>query len=1108
MESMINTKELVDSNRPSLPASPHHLDGTRVVPATTANDPGPNSPASLALLATAIAQIGEGVVITDTSATIQFVNPAFTRLTGYSAQEALGQNTRLLKSDRQNPAYYQELWKTVVSGEVWHGELINRRKDGNHYTEEMSITPVRDPSGTITNFIAIKQDVTERRATEAALNTSEKRLENAQHLAALGGWELDVEAGTFRGSAALFRICYRSPNADAIPFSKVMDAIPATDRERLKETVKNTIQTREPFDVEHRIVRPDGTLRVVRSRGQIVADQNGVSIRLVGTSHDITDFRLAHERLLNSEEKFRSLVANIPDVTWTATADGRTDYISPNVDGVFGFTSREICEQRAELWLGRIHPTDSRRIAEALQRLFAEGQPFDVEYRVQRKDGEWIWLHDRAYRTYEKDGVSYADGVFSDITGRKRAEKELLLAQFSLEHASDAIHWMNSQGRIVYANQASCRSLERSREELLTLSIPDIDPLFPEETWQAFWEELKTRGSMTFESQRITKHGDRSPVEITANYREFDGQEYNFAFARDISERKRGEQEMRKAKEAAEAANLAKSQFLANMSHEIRTPMNGVIGVAGLLLDTQLTPEQRQYAGIVRSSGEALLTVINDILDFSKIEARKLTLDSTDFDLRAVLQDAIAVLALKASEKNLKLGCELQAGAPSLLRGDPGRLRQILINLLGNAVKFTHQGEVSISVDAEASDTGTARLRFNIRDTGIGFPQARAASLFEPFVQADGSSTRRYGGTGLGLTISKQLVEMMGGQIRAESQEGKGSTFWFTVTFAKQSEKQPPSNASIETKRNEDVPAARPVLPATVAARPHRQARILLAEDNLTNQAVAEAMLNKLDYCAHLVANGEEALHALRENDYDLVLMDCEMPTMDGYEATRRIRDCRAGTRDPHIPIIAITADAMTGDREKCLQAGMSDYIAKPVELQKLAHVLEKWLNLKWIAATASAGGVSASGAELLVKSTAKSPTPPVVINLAVSDSAVFNPAIFNPAVFSPEELLARLMDDKELARKVVAGFLEDVPRQLLCLKNMLAEGDEEGARRTAHTLKGASATVPAGTLRALSAETQLAVSAREFSRASILLVQLQEQFELLKATLKHSGWV
>jgi CheY-like chemotaxis protein/HPt (histidine-containing phosphotransfer) domain-containing protein len=479
------------------------------------------------------------------------------------------------------------------------------------------------------------------------------------------------------------------------------------------------------------------------------------------------------------------------------------------------------------------------------------------------------------------------------------------------------------------------------------------------------------------------------------------------------------------------------------------------------------------------------MKVINDILDFSKIEARKLILETTDFNLRTVLGNAAALLAIKASEKGLKLTCELEPGTPWFLRGDPGRVRQVLVNLLGNAVKFTAQGEVGVRVRLEAEQECEATLRFTVRDTGIGFRQDRASALFEPFVQADGSSTRRFGGTGLGLAISKQLVELMGGQIGAESEEGKGSAFWFTAVFEKQPDKQ--SQPSMEGRvssracpeRTRGVPIALDC-PQPSVVRKNRHARILVAEDNRINQEVAVAMLKRLGYSAHLVANGVEAIQALREADYDLVLMDCEMPKMDGYEATRYIREGRAETRNLHIPIIAITADAMTGDRDKCLQAGMSDYIAKPVEPQQLAEVLEKWLSLPACGEASPPAGESPANKE----------------------------AVFDQPVFNQQDFLARLMGDKALARKVIAVFLDDAPRQLRILKTTLEEGDTDGARLQAHTLKGAAATLSAEALRALCSEAQEAAVAGELTRALALLPRMDEQFDLLKTALRQWGWV
>jgi PAS domain S-box-containing protein len=684
----------------------------------------------------------------------------------------------------------------------------------------------------------------------------------------------------------------------------------------------------------------------------------------------------------------------------------------------------------------------------------------------------------------EMQGQAVLFNCMREITARKLAEARLAKLSRAVEQSPATIVITDTYGTIEYVNPHFTKLTGYTAAEAIGQN-PRIlkSGNTPPEVFENLWSTITAGETWEGDVQNKSKDGTLFWEHATISaLRDTNGTITHYlAVKEDVTEKKAILLQLTAAKEQAEAANLAKSQFLATMSHEIRTPMNGVIGMTGLLLETDLNEEQKEYTEIISKSGENLLALINDILDFSKIEAGKIELEILNFDLRTTLEDTAELFSMRAAEKGLELICRIDPVVPSYLRGDPGRLRQIITNLVGNSIKFTHQGEVLISAKIAAEHGTVVTLLFEVTDTGIGIPPERQNAVFAPFTQADGSTTRKYGGTGLGLSISRQLVEMMGGEIGITSDYGSGSTFWFTATFEKQPDQITEVLKKADILKRADITGTRilivddnatnrklmmtqlehwgcrseavadaeaalvilneannahdpfrlalvdqempttdgqelgrrikanpqlastlmimvtslgqrgdaavyeqigfsgylskpvrqsqlhdcialvlesalhtfdvaPSLPAiitrhTVAECAKPGVRILLAEDNIINQKVAQNMLGKLGYKADVVADGNEAVRALEMIDYDLVLMDCQMPEMDGFEAAAVIRDPASHVRNHRVPIIAMTANAMQGDRENCLEAGMDDYLSKPVKKGELAELIEKWMS-------------------------------------------------------------------------------------------------------------------------------------------------------------------
>ncbi len=865
----------------------------------------------------------------------------------------------------------------------------------------------------------------------------------------------------------------------------------------------------------------------------------------------------SQDALRHSEERYQLAMDAASDGLWDWDLDNDYIYFSPKYQTMLGYQPDELGSSE-NAWRRMIHPADKQQTVDFYhQQLEFSDAPFHFVYRIKRKDGSYSTVRNKGQVVFRgKDGTPLrAVGTLVDITEQIERERELSMSRFSLDNAGDHIHWFRRDGFHKYVNESACKALGFSQDELMTKSILDINPAVTRSSWERLWEQLTLRKGMTYDTLRKMSDGTVFPVEVTANYMEYEGEGYLFASGRNITDRKQAEEALHKAKEAADQANQAKSNFLANMSHEIRTPMNAIIGLSHLVQETELNIKQRDYISKIQTSSHDLLGIINDILDFSRIEAGKLNMESIEFDLGDVFDNMYNLTNIKAEEKGLSLTYDIEPDVPRHLKGDPLRLGQILVNLTHNALKFTSKGGVSIRVHLLGINKNNARLEFIVSDTGIGISQEQQNKLFQSFSQVDGSTTRKFGGTGLGLAICRSLVQLMSGDITVESRPDHGSVFRFHVEMgiakqlpvlghaltgltvlvvddnadarmlllnhlesfgcealeAENSEqaltlisgrnghnataislalldwrmpdvdgielaeqirqldlKVQPALIMVSAYGREEVmarasgrvdaflikPVTSSVLVETMLRTVNRQmaktekasanaaeneeglsGHILLAEDNEINRQVARELLQSMGLTVTMVTNGRETVDLLKMQNFDLVFMDIQMPEMDGYQATRIIRESRT---TEELVIIAMTAHAMTGDRERCLQAGMNDHIAKPLDPEELKGVVSQWL-LK----------------NQSVKEMSNSNNDAVATTIAVREIAGID----------YEAGLARVMGNVELYEKLLSGFWVEQHEDLNDLQNSLDRNDWQAARLLVHSIKGAAGSLGAEAL-------------------------------------------
>ncbi len=1139
----------------------------------------------------------EGIVALDREDHIVEANSSFLKLFGFTLQEIKGRRLNDLIVPPNLSQEGEGLSKKVLNNEAVQAETVRLRKDGSLVHVSVLGTPIL-ADGERIGIFGIYRDISSQKKAEAALKESEEQYRRLVESASDIIYSTDLIGRFLYANPVALRITGYS-EAEILG-TRYLDLIPEYYRSTAAAFYKNQVKSDTASTYFEFPTRTKEGREIWLGQNVQLIKREGRTVGVHAIARDITLRKIIEDELRQNRNQLEMVINTVSEGITFSDESGRFEVFNPAMEKLTGYS---MIEANAGDFSRLLYPDpDARRqVLDGLKELREKGEVRDVETTIATKSGESRTLLMTTKLIREGTRTMFLS-AYRDITGRKKGERRLLESEVRFRDMFDeapvGYHELDVDGRITRVNRTELRFLGYTEEEMVGRHVWD----FVEEHEVSRKAVLsKLSGAIppghNIERQYLKKDGTAIPVLLQDRLiRNSAGGIIGIrTTVQDITERKRMEEELRRAKEEAEAATRAKSEFLAVMSHEIRTPMNGVIGMADLLANTSLTPDQKEYVDTIRLSGEALLNVINDILDFSKLESGRVDLEEAPFELKPCIEEVYDLVSPKAVQKDLDLLYWVDAEVPSVIVGDKHRLRQILLNLASNAIKFTERGEIYISVSLSWRIGKSLMLQFTVKDSGIGIPPDRVDRLFKPFSQADSSTTRKYGGTGLGLAISMRLVESMRGKIWVESEQGKGSTFRFTIqsSLPLAPETLPDTYHSVEAgsvegkrilvvddnrtnlqilkqlclhwkliartaaspkealewvKRGDpfdlglidmqmpemdgitlateiralraahamplilfsshgtssDLPPAQRKLFAAEIAKPLKQSQLfdvlvhvmsgtraetaapaqrlepalaarlpldlMVAEDNVVNQKLLIHLLGQLGYKAHLASHGMEVLEELERRSYDVIFMDVHMPVMDGLAATRKIVGSRGSSGRPRI--IALTADAMSEDKQKCLDAGMDDYLSKPVRINDVIAMLNRW------------GG-------------------------QVTEAPVAQPARLKPDLTEFEHMVLKQLREFGIAEEhtftagLLGDFLKSASEMISSAKKAHGERNANRLNHLAHTLKGSFTTFNLPELSTLCLTIEKRAGQNNLAGLDTMLGELQHSFDRVRPLLE-----